>query len=579
MKQPELLGSEESTGLPSLDRVLGGVLPGDNIVWQVDTLDDYRVFVRPYVKEALRRGKQVNYFRFSRQKELIPRDIRGVVTHQLDPKVGFENFIIEIRRIIERNGVGAYYVFDSHTELAGEAYSDRLLGNFFLLTCPFLLELKTVTYFGVLRRYHSYHAAAPMVVTTQVLIDVYRDRNHLFIHPLKVDGRFSPTMFMLHSWEADDFVPVKKSVVISDILTTTPWPGLQSASYRQLGQWDRWFMQAEEVLEEYRRGECAKKLVDASFHHLLPPLISEDRRILDLARKYLTLEDLINIWKRMIGSGRLGGKSVGLLLARAILRKRKPRWKHLLEAHDSFFIGSDVFYTYLIMNGCWVIRQRQRRSDTYLTDMEEVQRRIRAGQFPDYILHRFSDMLDYFGQSPIIVRSSSLLEDAFGNAFAGKYESVFCPNQGPHETRLGQFLDAVKTVYATAMGAEALHYRAKRGMLESDEQMSLLVQRVSGEPHGRFFFPHLAGVAFSFNPYVWNEGIDPEAGMMRLVAGLGTRAVDRADDDYTRVVALNAPDKRPEASFHEVKRYAQRRLDVIDLEGNTFTSAHFIDVV
>ncbi len=93
-------------------------------------------------------------------------------------------------------------------------------------------------------------------------------------------------------------------------------------------------------------------------------------------------------------------------------------------------------------------------------------------------------MLDYFGQSPIIVRSSSLLEDNFGNAFAGKYDSVFCVNQRPREKRLEDLLSAVRTIYASTMSERALMYRARRGILDRDEQMGLLVQRVSGSQQG-----------------------------------------------------------------------------------------------
>ena len=120
-------------------------------------------------------------------------------------------------------------------------------------------------------------------------------------------------------------------------------------------------------------------------------------------------------------------------------------------------------------------------------------------------MDQFAEMLDYFGQSPIIVRSSSLLEDNYGNAFAGKYESVFCANQGSPQKRLEDFLSAVRTIYASTMSEEALRYRAHRGLLDRDEQMALLVQRVSGGLHGDLFFPQVAGVGLSYNPYVWNE--------------------------------------------------------------------------
>src|SRR3990167_6344357 len=220
---------------------------------------------------------------------------------------------------------------------------------------------------------------------------------------------------------------------------------------------------------------------------LLRMAISRDERMLELARKYLTLGDLLAVWKRMIGTGLIGGKAVGMLMAGAILKQADPRWSDLLEAHDSFFIGSDVFYTFLVENGCWWLRQKQRDPATFLDGVEEARRRILTGRFPDYIRREFAEMLDYFGQSPIIVRSSSLLEDSFGNAFAGKYESVFCANQGPHQKRLEDFMSAVRTIYASTMSEKALRYRAQRGILDRDEQMSLLVQRVSGTRHGALF--------------------------------------------------------------------------------------------
>jgi hypothetical protein len=128
------------------------------------------------------------------------------------------------------------------------------------------------------------------------------------------------------------------------------------------------------------------------------------------------------------------------------------------------------------------------------------------------------------------------------------------------------------------MSEKALRYREQRGLLDLDEQMSLLVQRVSGARHGNLFFPQVAGVGLSRNPYVWNRLIDPKAGMVRLVFGLGTRAVDRSDDDYTRVVALNAPQRRPDSDVDEVRQYSQRRVDVIDLDASQLVSVEFSEM-
>jgi hypothetical protein len=187
-------------------------------------------------------------------------------------------------------------------------------------------------------------------------------------------------------------------------------------------------------------------------------------------------------------------------------------------------------------------------------------------------------MLDYFGQSPIIVRSSSLLEDNFGNAFAGKYDSVFLASQGPRNQRLEDFMSAARSIYSSTMSESALKYRARRSLLNRDEQMALLVQRVSGSQNGSLFFPHLAGVGFSYNSWVWDESINPEAGVVRLVMGLGTRAVDRSDDDYTRLVALNQPQKRPELASEELSRFAQHKVDVLALSANQLASVDFAAV-
>jgi hypothetical protein len=187
-------------------------------------------------------------------------------------------------------------------------------------------------------------------------------------------------------------------------------------------------------------------------------------------------------------------------------------------------------------------------------------------------------MLDYYGQAPIIVRSSSLLEDSFGNAFAGKYRSEFCANQGTPETRLTDFMRAVKLVYASALNPNALSYRRKRGLGENDEQMAILVQRVSGMAYRQYFFPSLAGVAFSRNLYAWNDRIDSQQGIIRLVFGLGTRAVDRVGSDYPRMIAISHPHLRPEVGA-EVAKYSQRQVDLLDIKANQFNSHFLADIL
>jgi hypothetical protein len=302
-----------------------------------------------------------------------------------------------------------------------------------------------------------------------------------------------------------------------------------------------------------------------------------------LSDRYLTLDDLFAIRNRLIGAGRIGGKAAGMLLARRILLTEKDEmgidFAERLDDHDSFYIGSDVFFTFLVNNDLFRLRLHLTcNSATSQEEFQEIEQRFLAGYFPTTIQEQFRAMLDYYGQAPIIVRSSSLLEDSFGNAFAGKYRSLFCANQGDPEARLAEFMRAIKLVYASALNPDALCYRSKRGLGENDEQMAILVQRVSGMPYQHYFFPTLAGVAFSHNLYAWNDRIDTRQGIIRLVFGLGTRAVERVASDYPRMIAISHPSLRPEVGAR-VAKYSQRYVDLLDLEANQFVSRFLPDVL
>ena len=170
----------------------------------------------------------------------------------------------------------------------------------------------------------------------------------------------------------------------------------------------------------------------------------------------------------------------------------------------------------------------------------------------------------------MIVRSSSLLEDNFGTAFAGKYDSIFLPNQGSLEENLEELNKAVARVYASTFNPNALLYRRSRGLQDYDERMAIIVQVVRGNQHDHYYFPHAAGVAFSRNFYRWSPQIRKEDGFVRLVWGLGTRAVDRVANDYPRLIPLSHPHLRPTNNPKEIRRYSQKYIDLIDLDDNQF---------
>ena len=550
-----------STGIKGLDSIIHNLRLGDNVVWQVDDIKSYLHFVEPYIKNSLKGNRNLVYIRFAKHPPLV--DEKKVKTYQIDATLGFESFSKQIHEVITKEGVGAFYLFDCLSDLLSAWASDLMIGNFFMVTCPYLFKLDTIAYFAILRDRHSYKTIARIRETTQLLLDVYDFKDHYYVHPLKVWQRHSPTMFLPHEEIEREFCPIINSADATKLFSYMSSRSSESAK-RNLDYWDRLFMAAEELSVNGSLKDRAKMALQ-----LAKIMLGNEERMLALIKKHFNLTDLLEIKARMIGTGLVGGKTLGMLLARKILIKDEVfNWRKIMEPHDSFYIGSDVFYTYMVENGLWNAWLEQKTEAGYLTKAAELQDKILKGKFPHDVREQFRQIVDYYGQSPIIIRSSSLLEDAFGNAFAGKYESVFDVNQGTPEERYQKFEMIVRQIFASTMNEDALNYRLQRGLSQADEQMALLVQRVSGTQHEKYFFPFMAGVGLSYNTFVWHEEMKPEAGMLRLVFGLGTRAVNRVEGDYPRIIALDAPLKKPYAGKDKAKRFSQHEVDVLSIAEN-----------
>ncbi|MFZ5572257.1 MAG: PEP/pyruvate-binding domain-containing protein [Thermodesulfobacteriota bacterium] len=552
-----------STGWDSLDMIIDHLRGGDNVVWQVDSIDDYQRLVAFFVNSSVSSNKRIVYMRFARHGPLLKAGSR-VVLYNLNVDQGFESFSSQVHNIITQEGRDVHYVFDSLSDLLHVWATDLMIGDFFYITCPYLFELNTIAYFAIQRNRHSYKAIARIRETTQVLIDVYSYRKQICIHPLKVQHRYSPTMFFPHLRKKNDLIPVINSAEATQLFSHLSRHYTADAQ-RHLDYWDRLFLQTRKLLESEAALDEKRDMVE----QLGRLLLSRSKRILALIREYFSLEDLLQIKERLIGTGFIGGKALGMLLARKILMQDAAfQWNTILEPHDSFYIGSDVYYSYIVQNGWWKLLMAHKTRDGYFQKASELKNKMLKGRFPEEIKEQFQRMLEYFGQSPIIVRSSSLLEDAFGSAFSGKYESFFCVNQGSPEKRYEHFEEAVKRIFASTMNEDALAYRMQRGLDQMNEQMALLVQRVSGAYREQYFFPEIAGVGLSRNPFVWKKGMNPKAGMLRLVFGLGTRAVNRVDSDYPRIVAIDEPLVRPLSEMKDIRRFSQHFADILNLEEN-----------
>jgi hypothetical protein len=381
----------------------------------------------------------------------------------------------------------------------------------------------------------------------------------------------------------------------------------------EIAPWDYLFAQGEEF-ESYPPEKRAKVQ-----HHLqeiivvlIKSMISDQLSFVGIAKEWFTIADLKEIRRRRIGRGKIGGKAAGLMLAWKILQQEDEddelvlspalsgvegpalsivegpalsivegiNIKSHLAIPQSYFIGADVFYDFLSLNRLHdTLNQKYKTREKMEADYPAIREAYIGGRFPDEIVYGLRELLKEAGNAPLIVRSSSLLEDNFGTSFAGKYDSFFCPNQGTLEENLEALTLAISKVYASVPSPVPILYRQRMGLVDYDERMAVLIQKVQGTRYRNFLFPALAGVGFSLNPFRWNPRIRQEDGFLRVVWGLGTRAVERVANDYPRMVALSHPQLRPEAGAKEIKRYSQHFVDLIDLADNRFKTLPISEVL
>ena len=312
---------------------------------------------------------------------------------------------------------------------------------------------------------------------------------------------------------------------------------------------------------------------------LIRRFLTDNLKFIGIAKRHLTIYDFGEILSRVTGpaqgNGKLGGKAAGLILASRIL-KRQGRGNPLIESlrtPKTWHITSDGIYNFLRHNSLedlWSLKfsplEEVRQTFPYL---EQV---FKNSFFSHEMYHQIQFAMDDLGEVPLIVRSSSLLEDSEGMAFSGKYRSLFLANTGTREARLAALVDAVAEVYASVFGPDPIEYRAERGLLDFVEEMGIIIQQVVGRRVGKYFFPAFAGVAFSHNEFRWSPRLKREDGMVRMVTGLGTRAVDRMGSDFPFLLSPGQPKLRVNVTPEQVEHYAQDAMDVINMETGRFES-------
>ncbi len=310
---------------------------------------------------------------------------------------------------------------------------------------------------------------------------------------------------------------------------------------------------------------------------LVRRLLTDQLDFISVAKRFVRVSDFGWVLDHVIptdgNQGRLGGKSAGLILARSILDRatREGRFTGRFTIPVSYFLPSNGILEFIEYNGLEeLINVKYRVLDEVRKEYPLVQRLFKSAHFPPTIHEGLKAMLTELGEVPLVIRSSSLLEDRIGHVFSGKYKSLFIPNSGPLDARLETLEDAIAEVYASIFAPDPIEYRRERGLLDFQEQMGILIQVVVGHRTADMVCPVFAGVAFSRCEMRWASRIRPTDGMARLVVGLGTRAVDRTGDDYPVLVALEQPMLKAAQQPDEVYRYSQHMVDIIDLEKGEF---------
>lgn len=316
---------------------------------------------------------------------------------------------------------------------------------------------------------------------------------------------------------------------------------------------------------------------------LIRRCLSEDPDFIEVAKKYLKVQDIYEVNQKKIGQGPIGGKAAGFVLARTILQNSPDEEiRSATTTKDSYFIGTDEFQTFLATNNLLDIYDMR-----FLPDQERwdrypfLRQRFQEGTLPGNLTNPLRRIIGEIDGRPFIVRSSSLLEDSYRSAVTSIYESVIVPNQGTQEEGLAQLQDAIREMYAQVFNPQAIQYREKKKLVNTPERMGIIIQIIRGHRVGNYFFPDLSGFAVSKSSTRWAPFGKPnelEAGYTRFVLGLGSHALHRHSSDFPMFVRLAEPiipETRKGQTFNPV---AQKLVAAINLKSNRVELIDIADI-
>ena len=269
-------------------------------------------------------------------------------------------------------------------------------------------------------------------------------------------------------------------------------------------------------VSDYPSVQALRKDLVESLHHYRA--IRQRGIIADFSRETFDAETSF----ARVGRGSLGGKARGLGFVSTLLNDYnvRDRFEGInIYVPPAIVIGTEVFEQFLEENKLWGFAMN------CADDYEITRRFLEAPRFPEQIL---ADLAAFLGiiETPLAVRSSSLLEDSQYHPFAGVYETYMLPNKHPNPiVRLNELLMSIKRVYASCFYQSTKTYFHLTSNRLEEERMAVIVQKMVGSTHGQRFYPEIAGVAKSHNFYP----IPPQTasdGIVSVALGLGKYVVD-----------------------------------------------------
>ena len=253
-----------------------------------------------------------------------------------------------------------------------------------------------------------------------------------------------------------------------------------------------------------------------------------------------------------LGSGSLGGKARGVAFINSRIAESGLSKKYsdmVVKIPRSFVICSGVFEQFIEENHLYEFVANEH-------DENKIATRFLASQLPENIL----DNLRTLAQNlccPLVVRSSSILEDSRVLPFAGIYKTYIAPNySGDFAVRFKQLSDAVKLVFASVFYEAPIRYAKNAGIRIEEEKMAVLIQELVGDTHDDLFYPTISGVGQSYNYYPYYP-MKPEEGTVSLALGLGKIIVD-GEQSYRfspRHPKIPPPYSSPSEQFHHSQTY------------------------